>query len=109
MFRAVFFAFLVVAIRCVWETPIARKSTPIWIANILQSLAFGAVHTALGVGGLEALPQYARPFLAVQTWGGLILGCLYWKYGLESAIICHVAYDLLLVNGAKHVRIPLLF
>ena len=102
MFRAVLFAFLVIFIRWVWETPIANKSIPIWIANVLQSLAFGAAHVALGIGGLKASPWYVSLLLAAQTWSGLVLGCIYWKYGLESATTSHVTYDLLLLGLARH-------
>jgi hypothetical protein len=107
--RGVIFAVFVIAIRWVWEAPISRKSIPIWVANILQALVFGADHISLGVGGLYAWPWYVSLPLLAQTWGGIILGCVYWKYGLESAIICHATYDVLVLKAARHIiRIPVL-
>jgi hypothetical protein len=101
MFRAALFSLLVIAIRWIWEAPISKKSIPIWIGNVLQALIFGAAHTAAGVGGIKLSPWYVSVPLSAQTWSGLVLGCIYWRYGLESAIISHTTYDLLVLQVVR--------
>jgi membrane protease YdiL (CAAX protease family) len=95
VFRLVLFALLAVLMDWIWRQLTSRETVAaVWIANLLQALAFGAAHVAVGMGGLEGRPWYIRiPFVS-QTWSGLILGCVYWKYGTESAITCHATFDL---------------
>jgi hypothetical protein len=93
--RAIIFVGLVVLIR--WASgffPNRSQVGTFWLANILQALIFGAAHVAIGVGIPYGRPWYIRLFLSPQTWSGLLLGWIYWKYGLESAIVCHATYDL---------------
>jgi membrane protease YdiL (CAAX protease family) len=95
LFRAVLFPALAIAIERFYGPFIAHGTrTPIWIANVLQALVFGAAHIALGGGMLKVKPWYMRLPLVSQTWGGLMLGYIYWTCGIESAIVCHTAFDL---------------
>jgi membrane protease YdiL (CAAX protease family) len=94
-FRAVLFPALAIAIERFYGPLIAQGTrTPIWMANVLQALVFGVAHIALGSGMLKAKPWYMRLPLVSQTWVGLMLGYIYWKCGIESAIVCHAAFDL---------------
>jgi hypothetical protein len=93
LFRAIIFVGLVFLIR--WASgPNGSQAGTFWFGNVLQALIFGAAHVAIGVGIPYGSPWYIRLFLSPQTWGGLLLGWIYWKYGLESAIVCHATYDL---------------
>lgn len=95
LFRAIVFAGLVALIRWVSRLLPRRSQTgAFWFGNILQALIFGAAHVAIGVGVPYGRPWYIRLPLSPQTWGGLLLGWIYWNYGLESAIVCHATYDL---------------
>ena len=66
-----------------------------WAANFAQAIMFGWVHVAEG-GALSTSSYLATRMLAAPAlWGGLIEGFLYWRFGIESAIIEHTIYDLL--------------
>jgi hypothetical protein len=62
----------------------------VWIGNLLSALVFAGMH----------LPQLTFhswnlliPFVMVSSSAGLILGWLFMRYGLISAIICHFIVD----------------
>lgn len=98
LFRANIFSVLAVAVEFIWCRLTSHgKLMPLAIANVFQALLFGAGHIAAGRGVLNERPWYIRLPLVSQTWGGVILGLVYWKYGLESAIICHATTDLFLL------------
>jgi hypothetical protein len=95
LFRAIIFVGLVVLIR--WASGSSPKHSQVsifWFGNVLQALIFGAAHVATGLGIPYGSPWYIRLFLSPQSWSGLLLGWIYWKYGLETAIVCHATYDL---------------
>jgi membrane protease YdiL (CAAX protease family) len=78
-----------------WRFLQRRSGTPqpiyIWLAIVVSALLFGAGHlpaTAMQVGELTG---YAVLFvIGVNATFGLLFGYLYWRYGLEAAIIAHV-------------------
>jgi membrane protease YdiL (CAAX protease family) len=75
----------------------------VWISIVLASLIFGAGHlpTLMAVGPLT--PLMVIRTLILNGIGGIIFGWLYWKKGLESAMISHFTADIVL-----HVLLPLL-
>lgn len=75
-----------------------------WLAIFLAAIIFGVGHLPT-VAAITAL----TPLLIVRTiilnaLGGIIFGWLYWKKGLESAMISHFSADIIL-----HVVVPALF
>lgn len=78
------------------------KPIVFWTANILFALAFGAAHlsaqTAIGLP-LNSLVVVAT--LVLNGIGGLLFGWLFWKFGLESAMLGHILADIL-----RHSVIP---
>lgn len=75
-----------------------------WLAIFLAAIIFGAGHLPT-VAAITAL----TPLLIVRTIilnavGGIIFGWLYWRKGLESAMISHFSADIIL-----HVIVPSLF
>jgi hypothetical protein len=69
----------------------------LWTANVLAALVFGALH----FGNLHALGAPLTPVLAgyillFNGIVGLLCGWLYWTRGLEAAIVCHIAVDVVL-------------
>ena len=68
----------------------------IWIAIILASVIFGLGHLP-ATSQITALtgPVIIRAIL-LNGIGGLIFGWLYWKKGLESAMISHFSTDIVL-------------
>jgi Type II CAAX prenyl endopeptidase Rce1-like len=104
LFRAVIFVALICLTR--WASRIlSRRSeaAAVWTANLFQGLIFGAAHVAIGLGLPYESPWYVRLPLSAQTWFGILLGWIYWKYGLESAVTCHAANDLCLLAISKWV------
>jgi hypothetical protein len=78
------------------------KPIVFWTANVLFALAFGAAHlpaqTAIGLP-LNSLVVVAT--LVLNGIGGLLFGWLFWKFGLESAMLGHILADIL-----RHSLIP---
>lgn len=74
-----------------------------WLAIILAAVIFGIGHlpTALAIATLT--PLLIIKVITLNAVGGIIFGWLYWKKGLESAMISHFSADIVL-----HVILPLL-
>lgn len=74
-----------------------------WAAILVAALLFGAGHlpTAAAVWGLDA-GVVARTLL-LNAIGGAVFGWVFWKRGLEMAVLSHFTADLVL-----HVLVPLL-
>ena len=68
----------------------------VWAAIILASVLFGVGHLPL-TGELTVItaPVVVRA-IVLNGIGGVIFGWLYWKKGLESAIIAHFSADIIL-------------
>ena len=75
-----------------------------WLAIAIAALLFGAGHlpAAANIWGLE--PVVVLRTLLLNGIGGLAFGWLYWKRGLEMAMLAHFSADIVL-----HVAAPLLF
>lgn len=91
----------------VWIGARLRRSGPsvavYWIAILVSALLFGAGHlpAATQVWGLDGVVIVRT--LLLNGLGGLVFGWLYWKRGLEMAMLGHFCSDLVL-----HVAVPLL-
>ena len=68
----------------------------IWLAIIIAAIIFGAGHlpTVAAITALNA-PIVAY-IIILNSVGGIIFGWLYWKKGLESAMIGHFTTDIIL-------------
>lgn len=75
----------------------------VWISIILAAVLFGVGHlpTAMAIG--STTPLFVTRIIILNSIGGIIFGWLYWKKGLESAMVSHFSADLIL-----HVLLPLL-
>lgn len=92
----------------VWITSVIIGGTkPIvyWIGIILSSVIFAAGHFPIA---FQAVDNPSIAFLTYiligNTTGGLIFGWLYWKKGLESAILAHIITHLLIVLAEPILR-----
>jgi len=70
-----------------------RKSASQWIANIIQAIAFGALHQVAGFTGRTSALSFSGVMLEPRTISGVILGYVYIRYGLETAIMTHALGD----------------
>ncbi|UNK57851.1 CPBP family intramembrane metalloprotease [Pseudoxanthomonas daejeonensis] len=75
-----------------------------WLAIVIAALLFGAGHlpAAANIWGLE--PVVVLRTLLLNGIAGLAFGWLYWKRGLEMAMLAHFSADIVL-----HVAVPLLW
>jgi membrane protease YdiL (CAAX protease family) len=73
------------------------RGTALWSANIVAALAFGALHfTNVHALGLTLNPVVVSFILLVNGGVGLLCGWIFWTRGIEAAMACHVAIDLVL-------------
>jgi membrane protease YdiL (CAAX protease family) len=61
-----------------------------WTAIVIQGLLFGAIHAATGEGTLWWEPRAIQMLLEPRTVAGIVLGYVYWRWGLETSILAHV-------------------
>jgi membrane protease YdiL (CAAX protease family) len=79
------------------KTPTGRPTNPgIWIAIVLAAIVFGLGHlpATAQITTLNGI-VIARAIL-LNGVGGVVFGWLYWKKGLESAMIAHFSADIVL-------------
>ncbi|MFT4256582.1 MAG: CPBP family intramembrane metalloprotease [Pseudoxanthomonas sp.] len=90
----------------VWTVATLKKAKPAprvyWIAIAIAAVLFGIGHlpAAHAVWGLDAIVVFRTVLL--NAIAGLACGWLYWKRGLEMAIVAHFSADIVL-----HVLSPL--
>lgn len=65
-----------------------------WTAIVIQGLLFGAIHAATGEGTLWWEPRAIQMLLEPRTVAGIVLGYVYWRWGLETSILAHVIADM---------------
>lgn len=69
---------------------LARRTIWVWAAIVVSSLVFAAGHlpaAAMLVGTLS--PSVVAHVIGVNTLFGLVFGWLYWRHGLEAAMLAH--------------------
>ncbi len=74
----------------------------IWAAIVIGAVIFGAGHlpaTRLLLGHLTGT-SIASVIAGISVFG-VVVGYLYWRYGLESAMICHAVSHLLAYGAYK--------
>lgn len=73
-----------------WRFLGARRASWVWLAILLSAVAFGAGHlpaAGLLIGGLT--PLITLWVIGVNALFGILFGFLYWRHGLESAMLAH--------------------
>jgi membrane protease YdiL (CAAX protease family) len=78
-------------------------STGIWLAIIIAAVIFGIGHLPAVMAITTVTPLVIVRTIILNGVGGIIFGWLYWKKGLESAMISHFSADIVL-----HVILPLI-
>lgn len=68
----------------------APRAACVWLAIALSALLFGAGHLPAAAAMAGALDASLAAFvLGANTAFGLLFGYLFWRYGLEAAMIAH--------------------
>lgn len=74
-----------------------------WLAIVLAAVIFGAGHLPAVMAITTLTPLVIVRTITLNAVGGIIFGWLYWRKGLESAMISHFSADIVL-----HVILPLI-
>ena len=83
--------------RFISKTPEGRPtSTTIWVANILAAVLFGLGHLPATSLLVPITPLIITRAIVLNGLIGIVCGWLYWKRGLESAMISHFSADIVL-------------
>lgn len=86
---------------------ITRKKTPssllVWTVIIITSIIFGLGHLPITASITHLTTLVIARAIVLNGVGGIIFAWLYWKKGLEYAMIAHFTADILI-----HFVIPLL-
>jgi membrane protease YdiL (CAAX protease family) len=94
-FRLFLMTVLVWLITKLLRAPAGRLgATGWWTAIVIQGLLFGAIHAATGEGTLWWEPRAIQMLLEPRIVAGIVLGYVYWRWGLETSILAHVFADL---------------
>jgi len=68
----------------------------VWTAIGISALAFGLVHLPSWIAAVHPTLFLVAAVLALNGAAGVVLGRLYWSWGIEAAIVCHFAGDMML-------------
>ena len=83
-------------------TKVSRKTMPtdwsIYISIILAAILFGLGHLPMTASITTITPLVVMRAIVLNGIGGLVFGWLYWKKGLESAMIAHFTTDVVLLS-----------
>ena len=77
------------------------KNASIWIAIVISAVLFGLGHLPITAQMVEITPIVVIRAVVLNGIGGLVFGWLYWKKGLESAMISHFV-----ATGILNVILP---
>lgn len=81
----------------VWKTASGQPASgAFWLANILVAIAFGAGHLPLAAQLTRLTPLLVTAVISLNAVAALGFGYLYWKRGLESAMLAHFSADIVL-------------
>lgn len=70
--------------------------TIFWVANILAAVLFGLGHLPIVSMNVPLTALVVARTVVLNGIGGIVFGWLYWKRGLESAMIAHFSADIVL-------------
>ena len=86
--------FMTAVVWVAWRFLQRRRSTPrtgyIWLAIVVSALLFGAGHLPAAAALLGTLSADVVVFvIGANAAFGVLFGYLFWRYGLEAAMIAH--------------------
>ena len=98
LLRLFFLTVITWMISLIWKNEDGRpKLWVLWIANILAAVIFGVAHLPATVAmGIPATAVVITRAIVLNGALGVAFGWLYWRYGLESAMIAHFSADIVL-------------
>jgi len=95
VFRLLLLSCLVWLLARGWRGDVLEASPiVIWSAILVSSLAFGLAHLPSWISVAQATPMLVSSVPVLNGMAGIALGQVYWRWGLEAAVVCHFAADL---------------
>jgi membrane protease YdiL (CAAX protease family) len=81
----------------VLKTPQGKpRDSAFWLANILAAILFGIAHLPATATILPLTPLVITRAIVLNGLAGVAFGYLYWKRGLEAAMLAHFSADIVL-------------
>ena len=97
MLRLFVMSLLVWLGRFLSKTPEGKPTSVVfWIANILAAVLFGLGHLPATALLIPLTPLVVTRAIVLNGLLGVVFGWLYWKRGLESAMLSHFSADIVL-------------
>jgi hypothetical protein len=93
----------------VWHTSEGLPTLgALWLANVIAAVVFGLGHLPATAAIVKLTPLLVVRAIVLNGIVGVAAGYLYWRYGLEAAMLAHFSADIVIhVIGdsiAKTVR-----
>jgi len=85
------------------QGPEGLSTRVFWTANIIAAILFGLGHLPATAELVPLTPLVITRAIILNGVLGLVAGFLYWRRGIEMAMLCHFSADI-----ALHVLLPLL-
>ena len=79
------------------STAVIKNNWIMWSAIIVAALLFGLGHLPITASITEITPLVVIRAIVLNGIGGLVFGWLYWKKGLEYAMVAHLTADIVLL------------
>ena len=75
---------------------VLRRSTALWVAIAVSAVLFGLGHLPAAAALLPFTPALLMREVILNGIPGAVFGWLYWRRGLEAAMVAHFSADLVL-------------
>lgn len=97
LLRLFLFSLLAWLIGFAWHLP-GGMPTPgaFWVANILAAVIFGLGHLPATAAVVKLTPLLVGRAILLNGIVGVAAGYLFWRYGLEAAMLAHFSADLVM-------------
>ena len=77
-----------------------KRNYVYWIGILTSSLVFALMHLPVVYALIGQLDSIVFGYIMIaNTMGGIVFGWLYWKKGLETAMLAHIITHIVLVIG----------
>ncbi len=73
-----------------------RPPAVFWAANLVAAVLFGLGHLPATAALVPLTPMIVTRAIVLNGLFGVVAGWLYWRRGLESAMVAHFAGDIVL-------------
>jgi Type II CAAX prenyl endopeptidase Rce1-like len=94
LFRLVLLSLLAWLVGKIWHGQDSRPGLrALWTANAIAAIVFAVAHLPRVSAAAIALPER----VVTTSMAGVLFGYLYWKHGLEAAVVAHFAADIVLL------------